>query len=214
MVRIAVVSLASLGCACAAAKGPAVSAPQAAQRPAASAPAQSQPQQTDRAETAAQQGRVGDVAPLFFRDTENPEASGIARVDMNDLVLPTSPNKRPVVLNFAAQHCEPCLRELQAYAANPKPIQTTEALFVVIVTDEAAAERAQMIARLMKEYALPFAIIDDTAQILARQYGVRDLPHATLVGTDGKIHWVNTGYESETALEELLAAIRASSAMP
>jgi peroxiredoxin len=50
----------------------------------------------------------------------------------------------------------------------------------------------------------------DAGQTVARQYGVEGIPHTVIVGPDGKIAWVKTGYspdgdsEAAKAVEQLL----------
>ena len=155
-------------------------------------------------------GKVGRPAALFYRNTENPTLSGIVQVDLEKLMNVAESERRPVVLSFAAKYCEPCRKELKAYAADPKPIHDSGAVFVVIVNDKDKSERTAMIKMLKEDFKLPFPIIDDEKQILSRQYGVGSLPHTTLVGRDGKIGWVNTGYAASKALAELLEAIKAA----
>jgi len=52
----------------------------------------------------------------------------------------------------------------------------------------------------------------DTDQNVARQYGVDGIPHTVIIGPDGKVAWVKTGYSSENekeaaeAIKKLLAA--------
>ena len=47
---------------------------------------------------------------------------------------------------------------------------------------------------------------------MARQYGVEGIPHTVIVGPDGKVAWVKTGYspdgasEAANAVKQLLAA--------
>ena len=41
----------------------------------------------------------------------------------------------------------------------------------------------------------------DSAQNVGRQFGVEGIPHTVILGPDGKVAWVKTGYAKENAAE-------------
>ncbi len=100
---------------------------------------------------------------------------------------------RHVLVNFWQSWSAPCLtelRRLQHLAAR----KDTNALFIVSFhggRDQKAAER------IRKELGLPFPVIQDAEQQMARQYGVRCWPTTVLLDADGRVEHVQFGVQHE-----------------
>ncbi len=154
-------------------------------------------------------GKPGQTAHLFFQSTENPKLSGVERFKLGDHVGDEATTPRPVVLSFAAWYCEPCKKELADYARSPASIRDTGAEYVVVVIGD-KAEQEKMTKLVVDELQLPFPVVRDWGEIVARRYGVTSLPHTVVVGRDGKIASVVTGYDPKAALGELVQAIAAA----
>lgn len=160
---------------------------------------------------ASSKGRVGQAAHRFFLRTQNPERSGLERLDLNRWVGPGAEAPRTVVLSFAANDCAPCKKELSALTERSDELQATGAMFAVVVMDATADQRAQMLSFLNEQLQVPFpVVVDPPGQIVTRNYGVSSLPHTALVGSDGLIRWVSHGYTGPESLDALFAAIRSA----
>lgn len=158
--------------------------------------------------TASAARAAGARAPLFYLRTVNPTQAGVPLVDLNRWVGPKATAPRPVLLSFAADYCGPCKRELQAYAEHHAALTAAGAQVVVVVIDEDPAARARLTAHLRDELRLPFPVVTDVLQLVAKGYGVTSLPHNVIVGTDGRIAWEHRGYREGESLPALLEALR------
>ncbi len=74
------------------------------------------------------------------------------------------------------------------------------------------SEPAEQVKRFLETRGWQLAVAMDAGQTIARQYGVDGIPHTVIVGPDGKVAWVKTGYspdgdtEAANAVKQLLAA--------
>lgn len=152
-------------------------------------------------------GRVGQKAHLFFLRTENPKLAEVEMLDLNALVGERAEAPRTLVLSFAAWYCDPCKLELAEYGRRRAELERSGATLAVVVMDEEEVDRARMTRYLVEEVGLTFPVVEDGFQLLARKYGVRSLPHTVIIGPEGIIRKVNTGYRGEVTLEGLLADI-------
>lgn len=152
-------------------------------------------------------GRVGDEAHRFFLRTLNPRRSGLEILDLNEIVGPSAPAPRTLVISFAAWSCAPCKRELAAWSEQCNRLIDTEALVAVVLIDDSEADADEMASYLIDDIDLPFPIVRDGFQLVARKYGVRSLPHTAIIGPQGFIRKVSTGYRDDQNLEALLGDI-------
>lgn len=158
--------------------------------------------------TATTPGAVGAAAPLFYLRALNPASVRVPLVDLNRWVGPKATAPRSVLLSFAADYCGPCKRELRAYAEHEAELAAAGAEVVVVLIDDDPAARSRLAAQLRDEYHLPFPVVADALQLVAKGYGVSSLPHNVIVGRDGKVAWVHRGYREGESLPALLEALR------
>ena len=159
-------------------------------------------------EKASNKGKVGQTAHRFYMRTTNPDVCGLRQLDLNEKLGASASDPGPVVLSFASFDCEPCKKELRALRSRHAELESLRVTFAVVVMDADQASRAQMLSFLNDELRLPFpVIVDPPGQIVTRNYGVSSLPHTTLIGRDGRIRWVNKGYEGEKSIDEMFSAI-------
>jgi thiol-disulfide isomerase/thioredoxin len=108
-----------------------------------------------------------------------------------------------VVLDFWATWCGPCIK------AVPALIETLSALPAdrVVFLGVNQSEPAEQVQRFLEARGWKLTVALDAGQKVARQYGVEGIPHTVIVGPDGKVAWVKTGYSASGA-EEAAAAVR------
>jgi len=112
---------------------------------------------------------VGEVAPVL----------DVTTIDGSALVIgkPISAGHMQLPL-FVSPHCPPC-KDLIPLAT---PFPRRESLDIVFVGDDEVHEQRAMIARLDMG-SLPFV----NSSIVGRSFHVDRLPHAALIGDDGKL---------------------------
>ena len=72
------------------------------------------------------------------------------------------------------------------------------------------AEPADTVKQFLEAHEWTFTVAMDMEQNVARQYGVDGIPHTVIIGPNGKVAWVKTGYspdgdkEAAKAIEQLL----------
>src|ERR1700761_7291678 len=111
---------------------------------------------------------VGEAAPVLDAVT----------LDGTALAIGKPAKGRSQLLLFVSPHCPLC-KDLIPVARN---FARTEKLDIVFVGDDQESEQRAMIARL-EMGGLPFV----NSSIIGRAYQVDRLPHAALIGEDGKL---------------------------
>lgn len=111
----------------------------------------------------------------------------------------------PVLVDFWALWCKPCLKELPELDR----IQARWAergLAVVAVNTDAPVELAR-VRPFVRSARYRFRVMTDAAGELKRRFEVNTLPTALLLAPDGRVLWTNQGYRpgDEKALERALA---------
>ena len=119
-----------------------------------------------------------------------------------------------VVLDFWATWCGPCVRSLPGLIESMSGFSADRVKFVGVNEDEPAQEVKEFLET--RGWNLDVAL-DDGSHV-GQQYGVDGIPHTVIIGPDGKVAWVKTGYtpdgETDAAKEvtQLLAAPPAAGA--
>ncbi|RUL85002.1 TlpA family protein disulfide reductase [Tautonia sociabilis] len=153
------------------------------------------------AETLAADPRVGRPAPQFTVPLLGDDGLGeeIRAVDLEGKV---------VLVNFWATWCGPCLKELPEVAGLIDSFAGAEAAddlrILCVSIDEAADEPEELAQELLvflgrNELALrrpPMAEVAlDASGAMARAFGVTGIPTSVLIGRDGTIRAVLTGFD-------------------
>jgi peroxiredoxin len=116
-------------------------------------------------------------------------------------------NGKIIVLDFWATWCGPCIKSLPAIIAATSEFPGDRVRLIGVNQSEPPAQ----VQRFLDAHNWKFTVALDAAQSVARQYNVDGIPHTVVVGPDGKVAWVKTGYSPEggkelgDAIKQLLA---------
>jgi peroxiredoxin len=151
--------------------------------------------------------KVGEPAPPFVLKTMNPKQSGVPQYALRDRIGPEAKaGKKAVVLSFAASYCEPCKRELAELKGMKAELEAAYAELAIVVIDTEPEGIAAMQKLTVDELSLPYPILSDRFGVLARRYHATALPMTVVIGTDGNVRYLSSGF-AEGALDKLRAEL-------
>lgn len=123
---------------------------------------------------------VGKPAPDF----------SLGKLDGGTMALADHVGKQPVLLDFFATWCGPCRQSLPDIAQIAKDY-APQGLVVYAVN---CAEDPATVKGFLAETKLNLPVLLDNAGQVAQSYGVRGIPQQVLIGKDGKVRFVHSGY--------------------
>lgn len=107
---------------------------------------------------------------------------------------------RPVIVNFWASWCRPCVAEMPALDAAAD--NNSNVLFLGIAADDTEANASAFADEIGVGYPLGI----DTTGIIAADYQVFGLPATYAIGSDGNIAEIAYGQLDEAEIEALIAS--------
>jgi peroxiredoxin len=107
-----------------------------------------------------------------------------------------------LVVEFFARYCRPCQQRLPA--AERLRQENPEVRVVGISLDETPDAALEQVRR----YGLGFPVIHDQGLVLAGRFRVNELPHAFVVGRDGRVLWAGGPGQPDQALRQAVRAVR------
>ncbi len=107
-------------------------------------------------------------------------------------VLPAHPDK-PVLVHFWATWCPICSSEQGSIVALAKDHPE-------VITVAMASGSPDEVSRHLRAQGLAFPVVNDPDGAISRTWGVHAVPASFIVGTDGKIRFIEVGYTTEVGL--------------
>lgn len=117
--------------------------------------------------------------------------------------LPADMKGKVVLVDFWASWCGPCKQSFPALNEIQKQFAAEGLVVVAINVDES---RADMEA-FLKQHPAEFAVVRDAAQKLVEKAGVETMPSSFLIGRDGKIRSVHSGFKGEETRKKYVEEI-------
>ena len=117
-----------------------------------------------------------------------------------------------VVVTFWASWCGPCKKELPIME-NLQELGKGQIQVVAVNIED--REKFKKIARILKDQQMQFA--NDQHEVSQRAYHVKGIPHMIIIGRNGRILDVHTGYGEAaipTIVDEINSALAATPQQP
>lgn len=115
-----------------------------------------------------------------------------------------------LLVDFWASWCAPCKKAFPTLKEMHEKFSSRGALVVAVSVDE---EKSEM-EGFLKKNPVPFAVVRDPASALAEKLSVEVMPTSFVVGANGRIAAVHSGFHGDATrkqyIEELEAALVAA----
>ncbi len=138
-------------------------------------------------------------------DFKLPTLAGKEPFQLSKLAAKDGEGGKIVVLDFWATWCGPCVKAMPEYLAAIKELPADEVEFIAVNQGEAKEVINGFLER-RKEWEIKTVALDEDMQV-AQAFQVSGIPHTVVIGKDGTIEWVHTGFKPGVG-EELKANIQ------
>ena len=122
----------------------------------------------------------------------------LAEADLTGGAVPDTTG-RVVLVDFWASWCAPCRSSFPAFARLNTDYSARGLVIVAVSIDEQPAAYSAFV----KKWQPPFAALLDREQKLVKSVKVPTMPTSYLLGRDGRVRFVHTGFHGSATEEEL-----------
>lgn len=131
---------------------------------------------------------VGGYYLPFAMSTYNPKLCGQRRVSLGKHVGQSARIKKTkvVVMSFLASYCESCMRELDSLMQLHERYKDY-GLFVMNIGIDKDKEGMEKLEKLVAKKNIQYPVVKDNLNILAKRYGVENVPVTFVINKKGKI---------------------------
>jgi len=131
---------------------------------------------------------IGEAAPKFQLNA----------LDGTTVTLDQHAGKQPVVIDFWATWCGPCVRALPMLQNLAERYQDKAAFYAVNIRED-----RQTVRRFIDDNQLTLPVLFDTDGSVAETFNVRGIPQTVLIDTEGRVFSVHVGFSPD--MEQTLA---------
>ena len=133
----------------------------------------------------------GQSSPLLNQDAKPFKLPLLAAGDF-DL---TQEKGKVIVLDFWATWCGPCIKSLPQLIDEMSAFDPKQVRFIGVNQ----AEDKESVKTFLSTRGWKFEVALDANQRVGQSFGVEGIPHTVVIGPDGKVAYVKTGYEADGA---------------
>ncbi|OYW77942.1 MAG: hypothetical protein B7Z37_01870 [Verrucomicrobia bacterium 12-59-8] len=133
----------------------------------------------------------GQSSPLLNQDAKTFKLPLLAGGDF-DLAKEKG---KVIVLDFWATWCGPCIKSLPQMLDEMSAFDPQQVRFIGINQ----AEDKETVKTFLETRGWKFEVALDASQRVGQNLGVEGIPHTVVIGPDGKVAYVKTGYEPDGA---------------
>ncbi len=135
----------------------------------------------------------GQSSPLLGKDAKDFKLTLLNGTSFE----PSKEKGKIVVLDFWATWCGPCVKSLPELIEAMSEFDSSKVKLIGVNQ----AEPGPVVQKFLGQHGWKLTVALDAEQSVGRQFGVEGIPHTVIVGPDGKIAWVKTGYDPGGARE-------------
>ena len=137
-------------------------------------------------------GQLGDIRV----GSESPDFSA-TDLRGRQVVLSEFRDRKVVVVDFWATWCGPCLMAMPALQEVYDEFEGREVEILAVNL----GEDSERVRRFVERNNYTFRVVVDRNQAIGKRFGVSAIPALVVVGTDGRIEWIQVGYSPNEADE-------------